>query len=372
MTNSNSIQTPKKIGLLGGGQLARMLALECHRLGLVPYVLCQNRLEPAAQVTSNWIEGDPQNPEHVEKFVSLVDFVTFESEFSPDSVLSILTKKDHVFPKAPLMSLFQKRLTQKQTLVKFGLPTSPFLPVTTAEDLKTAWKKFGPFVLKANFGGYDGNGTHYAKTEKDLAELNTLLNQNTSWMAEKKVTFQKELALMFVRGVNGECFHLPLTETSQKASRCDWVTGPQKNRQLSSFCKKFSVMLKKIDYVGTIGVELFLENGKLLINEVAPRVHNSGHYSQDFLSESQFALHLKAGLGHSLHEPSLLAKSFVMINLLGETGTAFNLDRFSGQVHWYGKTESRAGRKMGHVNYLGGSSKTLLKKALSERKRSLK
>ena len=177
------------------------------------------------------------------------------------------------------------------------------------------------------------------------------------------------MAAIFVRNLQGQVINLPLVESKQTEGRCDYVMGPTKHSQFEKMQKKISGMMKKIDYVGALGVEFFDSGKELIVNELAPRVHNSGHYSQNALLENQFLLHLKAGLGNSLKQPKILSKNFVMVNLLGTSENPMSLpENIEGSLHLYGKKENRLNRKMGHINYLGDDSKKLLLKALKERK----
>ena len=195
-------------------------------------------------------------------------------------------------------------------------------------------------------------------------------NDPQKFIAEKFIPFKRELACIFVRGRNGSTKVLPLVQSQAVNNRCDWVLGPITHPAFKKISAQILKMMKTLDYVGAMGVEFFDTGKNLIVNEIAPRVHNSGHYSQDALNFSQFDLHLMAGLGLELPEIKILDKSFVMTNLLGESEKEFSFpDKLTGKLHWYGKKENRPGRKMGHINYLGPAGKSLLTKALLERKK---
>jgi 5-(carboxyamino)imidazole ribonucleotide synthase len=363
-----------KIGFLGDGQLARMMVLEAHRLGLEPHVLTENPHSPAAQTTCQAYFGKLQDIKALQAFAEKVDYLTFESEFVPASALSALESLPavKVFPKISTMKTLQNRLSQKQMLEKFKIPTAPFFPVIDPSDLEPLWQAFdGPFVIKKNFGGYDGYGTFFARKISDLKDLaETLKPEAQGYLAEKMIPFQRELAAILIRSQKGQTLALPLVETKQLDGKCDWVQGPIRHARWPALSKKLFRMMKALDYVGCLGVEMFDEGPRLWINELAPRVHNSGHYSQDALLESQFSLHLLAGLGAKLPPIHVLSPHFVMANLIGGDGEG-RQGILSGKLHLYGKIEARPGRKMGHINYLGAKGSNLLSLALKERKKFL-
>jgi 5-(carboxyamino)imidazole ribonucleotide synthase len=364
----------QRLAILGGGQLARMLATEAHRLGLEPHIYSGSQRDPATEVTRHWTQGELSDFEKIKTFLKDKDYLTFESEFVPDETLLALEsiKGCVIFPKPSLLRLLQKRSDQKKTLQKYKVAALPFIEVKKPEDLDLAWKTFkGPFVLKSQRGGYDGYGTHYAQKLSDLSVLApTVANSADGFIAEPLLKFKRELAIMMIRNSKKKIIALPLVQTEQTQSRCDWVIGPIQHPRLKSLTTRLEKMLHGIDYVGAIGVEFFDLGKTLLVNEIAPRVHNSGHFSQDALLLDQFTLHLRAGLGESLPVPFLKAPAFVMINLLGASEMPLMSPAESeGHAHLYGKHDNRPGRKMGHINYLGKNAKSLLNLALRERKK---
>lgn len=359
-----------RLGILGGGQLARMLALQAHRMGIEPWVLCEKNTDPAAQVTRFWIEGSPHNPTDLSNFCSQVSFVTFESEFLDADVLASLNEQ--IFPSPLLMGILQDRWSQKELLQKYKIPTAEYVVVENAEDLQQAWTHFPKgFVLKKRRGGYDGYGTYMVRTAKDLGPLLELLPKETSgFIAEAFIPFKRELAIILGRDQNKHSFTLPLVETKQTNAKCDWVQGPIKHTKASALIVRLQKMLQKENYVGVIGFELFDTGKEILVNELAPRVHNSAHYSLDALSEDQFSLHVKAVCGISCESPKLLAPGFAMANLLGTKNSPADWKSdFTAKLHWYGKTENRPGRKMGHLTTTGATAKKALTQALKDRKK---
>jgi len=227
-------------------------------------------------------------------------------------------------------------------------------------------------VFKKRTGGYDGKGTFILKSKKNKDKIFSEIQKNDFHViAEALIPFHQELAGIFVRGIDGTILDLPLVETHQKNSKCDWVRGPVKHPAWKKLKTQITSWLKKKNYVGAIAFELFDTGKELLINESAPRVHNSGHYSQQALSCDQFTLHVQAVTGMPLpRELRLHAPAFVMANLLGLSENPGEFPRkLEGQLHWYGKKENLPGRKMGHLNLIGQNSEALLKLALKERKR---
>jgi 5-(carboxyamino)imidazole ribonucleotide synthase len=364
-----SYQSNLKLGILGGGQLAQMLALEAQPLGLEVHILSEKEDDPARLVTHSHLTGSGHSEKDLAEFLPQVDLLTFESEFFDAEELIQLTSETspYIFPAPQIMADLQNRQKQKALLQKFKIPTSPFMNVNSAADLELAFTKFkGRFVLKKAMGGYDGYGTYYVKSRNDLEKYQSLFPEQ--FIAEAFVEFKRELAISFARSRDLSFIEFPLVETHQTNSRCDWVVGPKKHPHLATIAKVIRKMLVDTNYIGVITFELFDTGKKLLINEIAPRVHNSAHYSQNALSQSQFLIHLFCGLGFPLKKPKLFDKQFCMVNLLGQSDQQPQLTGVSGALHWYGKSQNRLGRKMGHINYTGTSAEQLLKLALKERK----
>ena len=356
----------RPLGVLGGGQLARMLALRASALGIPVAILSESKADPAAQVSSHWLKGSLKSQKDLTHFLRSCQVVTFESEFLDADLLAVLSKSTQtpIYPNPQHMALLQDRWTQKNLLNEMRLLTSPFIRVDDIEDAQDAYLEFdGQLVFKKRRFGYDGNGTYVIKTvrafEKFIATFEKL-SGDAGLIAERFVPFKREVAIMIGRSASGQTVALPFVESFQENSRCLWVSGPldlsAKFKRLESRLIGF---LNKIGYVGMMGVELFeTESGELIVNELAPRVHNSGHYSMDALDEDQFGLHLKSVLGLPIEKPRLLAPGFAMYNLLGQTGRKPQWKLPADiKLHWYGKSENRLGRKMGHFNVLATERK---------------
>lgn len=377
----------KPIGILGGGQLARMLVLEAHRLSLPVAVLSPHESDPARIVTGNWVQGDPMKRRDLLRFMSQCSSVTFESEFFNAELIGDVMKETQVpvWPEPRVMGLLQDRLTQKNLFDEHDLPTAPWRPVDSSQDAVVAYVALdGKVVFKKRRGGYDGNGTFVVRND---GELGAFANRGLkdSFIAEKLIKFDREVAIICVRDQAGAVFFFPFVESFQKDSRCLWVRGPiRETRAFIEMKRRLARFLNQIGYVGAMGVELFETSGHLLINEIAPRVHNTGHYTIDAFSLNQFSLHLRA-VGGLLMQGFAVprSKAFAMWNLLGtpEPGKLkpWNARSAVGEkssaeavVHWYGKSESRPGRKMGHVNSQAKTTEAAFKLAKSVAARTVK
>lgn len=359
--NLKKIPLNSSVGILGGGQLARMLAHSAQRLGLQVHILAQDSHEPAAQVT-------PFVHSSLDSLCEQAHLISFESEFFDTGPLQKFarSRKIRFFPNLEVITAIRDRKPQKELLRKFNIPTAAFVSIQSLNDLFLAYEKFPSLVLKKRRGGYDGYGTFVLKNEKDKDQFfssKDFLAKPNGFIAEAFIPFDRELACIFVRSSSGQKAHLPLVFSQQTNSRCDYVLGPTEHPRWPSMLKKIFNMMDAIDYVGCLGVEFFAAGQDLLVNELAPRVHNSGHYSMDALNFSQFDLHWIAGLDLPLPKLVQGAKAFAMVNVLGQSSTRDlhwkgSLEHF----YWYGKEDSRPGRKMGHVNVLASDQKELLAK----------
>jgi 5-(carboxyamino)imidazole ribonucleotide synthase len=346
-----------------------MLALSAYPLGYELKVLTAHVKDPAAQVCGQIDLGALTDENALRRFASAVDVVTFESEFVDTELLKrCLPASVQVFPSLNVIGTIQDRLTQKTLLDKHKIPTSAWLPVESAGDLKKAAEKFPRgFVLKQRRFGYDGYGTFVYRNPK-FPDPSPLEKSKFGFIAESFIAFKRELAMSFVRSRN-DFVALPLVESVQRDSRCFSVAGPIKSAHAKMMTAAFKRLMNEIGYEGILAAEFFDTGKGLIVNELAPRVHNSAHYSQDALTCSQFEYHWRAGLGLELPRPELLRPGFAMINLLGEGHTAVKLSHSAnGYLHWYGKLENRKGRKLGHINVLDKNGPAALRRALKWRK----
>jgi 5-(carboxyamino)imidazole ribonucleotide synthase len=356
------------IGIIGGGQLAKMLAQSAAQFGCEIVVLERNAESPAAHLARETVLGDWDNPDSLLGLGARVDVVTLENEFVDADSLAALEKFGHaLYPSSATMRIVQDKLLQKRALADAGLPVPGFLPVNDKTAILDAAKKFGwPMVLKKRRNGYDGKGNY---TLRSASEINIAWSQlggdTNALFVEQFCPFTMELAIMLTRGRTGEVAAYPVVETVQRDHICHVVKAPAAipadlSARAAAIARK---AVETVGVVGTMGVELFLTpNGEILINELAPRVHNSGHYTIEACVCSQFENHIRAVMDWPLGSTAMLAPAAVMINLLGAgrgVGTPHGLSAalaISGaHLHVYGKALSVPGRKMGHLTALGNS-----------------
>lgn len=363
-----------RIGVLGGGQLARFLLTESNRFGWSVSAFCENKNDPAFALNKNNFLGSLQSASDLQKFYDQNDLVTFESEFiDAEKLRSICGSKAKTFPKISLIEKLQDRKTQKESLGKYKLPTVPSFNPKGAYELRLVFNEFpNGIVLKKRRFGYDGYGTYVLRK---ISELNKFLSQGdlnlNDFIVEPFVQFNRELAIMVFRSRDGSTGRFPLVEWKAKNSKCWWAKGPVKETAaIKNLNRKLLKYMRAIDYVGVMAFELFETKNAVFINEVAPRVHNSMHHSLTSLTWNQFQIHMACMLGLALPKniksPS---KGFAMVNLIG-TGKNFSKGNSNKtenvQTFWYQKVENRKGRKMGHINAIGKNPNTALNLAMKE------
>jgi 5-(carboxyamino)imidazole ribonucleotide synthase len=356
------------IGIIGGGQLARMTAQAAFQFGCEVVILERKEASPAAKQTHRTLIGDWDDPASLLKLAALVDVVTLENEFVDANALAELEKHGHaLWPTAACIRVVQDKLWQKQNLVEAGLPLPRFLDTPTPAALEAAAKEFGfPLVLKKRRNGYDGKGNATVKTALDLDHAwHVLEGQKNALFAEAWCPVVKELAVMVTRSLDGREVSYPVVETVQHDHICHIVKAPapvsaEVAQRAADIARR---AVAAVGGVGSFGVEMFLlADGALVINELAPRVHNSGHYTIEACVCSQFENHVRAVLGWPLGSTAMLGPAAVMINLLGAgggSGKPHGLEKAlkvpGAHPHIYGKAASAKGRKMGHLTALGAT-----------------
>ncbi|MCS7080524.1 MAG: 5-(carboxyamino)imidazole ribonucleotide synthase [Chloracidobacterium sp.] len=358
----------QRIAILGGGQLARMSAYAAYRLGCeVGIVARPGDDSPALLTATERFIGDWSSLELLDTVAAYADAVLLENEFIAPDILRYLeaTGKPRVAPSSHTIALVQDKFAQKTALAQAGLPVPRFAATDSPDEVLEVSRRFGlPLVLKCRTNGYDGYGNELIRSAADIAPaFEKLRKRGSSLMAEEFVPFTKELAVMAVRNRRGEEVIYPVVETIQHAHVCHTVLAPAaiSEATAASVTALARRVLEAIAGVGIFGIELFLLNdGEVLINEIAPRPHNSGHYTIEACETSQFENHVRAGLDLPLGSPRMRSPVAVMVNLLGgfdaparPIGLETALQVPGVTVHLYGKKASRPGRKMGHVTALG-------------------
>ncbi len=374
----------KCIGILGGGQLARMSAYQAYKLGFDVLILEKHRNSPAGQLTKLEFVGWVDDHSLIKKFAKDCDIITLENEFIDHTELEFienLGKK--VLPSSKTISLIQDKYIQKKTLSKCGIPVPEFVKFLEDGSYEKIAGKLGrKFLLKSRKMGYDGYGNASVDGAKSLQKgLEKLKSRSAELMAEEFVDFEMELAVMVAR-TKKEIKVYPVVQTIQKNHICHTVIAPaQIEKKLAKRAAEISVAaVEAVRGYGLFGVELFVTgSGKVLLNEMAPRPHNSGHYTIEACVTPQFENHIRAVMGLPLGSTAMVKPYAVMINLLGKREGWGVVDDYSSalkeedvHLHLYGKEKSRIGRKMGHITITGDNLNSILKKAKAiERKISI-
>ena len=340
-----------KVGVLGAGQLGRMLALAGYPLGIQCVFLGGGPRSPAGQV-GRTLAGELQDGGPLDKLAARVDAVTFEFENVPVEALERAAAKVPVYPPATALAAAQDRLEEKRLLRSAGIPTAPYAPVGADADLRRVGAQLGwPVVLKARRLGYDGRSQRIARSTAELRAAWSELDRVPA-IAEGWVEFQRELSLLGVRGAGGETVFYPLAENAHAEGILRTTVAPYEDRELQRTAESWlSSLMDRFDYRGVLTVEFFHTAGGLVANEIAPRVHNSGHWTIEGAETSQFANHLRAVLGLPLGSPA--PRSYAaMLNLIGRMpDRAAVLSVPGAHLHDYGK-EPRRNRKLGHCTVL--------------------
>lgn len=352
------------LGILGDGQLGRMLALAAIRMGIGIHTLAPRASGPMDGL-GRFTEGDWKNPDVLRAFAESCTAITVESEWAPaDHLLTVLPEDVALWPHPDTLALIRDKGIQKRTLQEAGLPVPPFACCSTLAEAQEAAETFDyPVVLKRYRGSYDGYGNATVRTANDLSQAWADLADDDGALVEAWVPFVRELSVLVGRRPSGKHVVYPVAYTEQKDHRCHAVVVPaQIAPDVAQEAQRIGLgAVEAVNGVGITAVELFeCTNGEILVNELAPRPHNTGHYSIEGSHTSQFENHLRGVLDLPLGDPGLRAPVAVMVNVLGhrthtpETlGYADALRVAGTAVHLYGKYEVRPKRKMGHVTATG-------------------
>lgn len=376
-SDAQSILPGATLGVFGGGQLGRMFAQAAARLGYGVHVYSPTADCPAGQVAWKQTVAEFTDFDAVARFAQDLDVVTLEFENVPTVATDTAARHAPVRPASRVLHLTQDRLREKQFLESAGIPSTPFAPVTSDAELASAIEQLGaPAVLKTTAWGYDGKGQAKIDSAAAAAATWQSLNRQPA-ICEQWVDYQQELSVVVVRSFTGEiAAYPPIANWHENhildLSVCPW---PTLESVADEACDMAEAVATKLDAVGTLCVEFFLTtDGRLLVNEIAPRPHNSGHLTIDACGCSQFEQQVRAICGLPLGSTELLAPA-AMVNLLGhlwqqgEPPWPVALIDPAVKLHLYGKTQAVAGRKMGHLTLLADTPQMAADRALAARNR---
>lgn len=352
LTEQATLPPGSTIGILGGGQLGRMLSLAASRLGFQCHIFDPQWTGPAAKVSRFETNAEYSDTEAVLNFAKNCDVVTYEFENVPNLTAKTAGSATPLYPGARALDVAQDRLTEKTFIQNEAkVPVARFEPVNSVHDLRRATKKLGlPAVLKTRRLGYDGKGQYILKTNADIEPAWAVM-QNAPAILEQFIAFKREISVIAARGVTGETTAYPLIENVHKNHILHTSICPAQGDDGRAQGLAIQIM-SALNYIGVMATEFFeLEDGSLIVNEIAPRVHNSGHWTQDAGCIDQFELHIRAITGWPLGSTQPKHK-IEMTNLIGND--VEDWEALAAQancfVHLYGKNDVKPGRKMGHVN----------------------
>lgn len=345
------------IGILGGGQLGRMLSVAASRLGFMTHIFEPGAGPPAGQIAHRVTTAAYEDKAALTAFAGSVDIITYEFENIPTSALDLLEALRPIRPGRRALAISQDRVPEKEFLASLGLATAPYAAVGSLADLTTALVRVGaPAILKTRRMGYDGKGQVRINAASEAEAAFTAMAGAAS-ILEGFVKFSHEVSVIAARGLSGEVACYDPGENVHRDGILHTTTVPANltTAQRTDAVILAGRILNALDYVGVMGVELFVTAQGLVVNEIAPRVHNSGHWTQNGCAVDQFEQHIRAIAGWPLGDGQRHS-DVVMENLIGEDVTKVpKLAREPATaIHLYGKAEARPGRKMGHVNRITG------------------
>lgn len=350
------------IGIIGGGQLGRMLAIDARKMGFRIAVLDPTPDSPCAQVADIEIVANYNDFQAIQELAAVSDVLTYEFENIDYPSLQWMEKNAYLPQGSQLLALTQNRLTEKEAVAGLELPTVSYQSVENKEDLMRAITRLSyPCVLKTTFGGYDGKGQIVIRSESDL-EAATMLAERQPCILEAWVDFEKEISVIVARNGLGEISTFPISENIHQENILHQSIVPARiSKTVEQQAVDFAVKIAEAYHlVGILAVEMFVtQDGEIIINELAPRPHNSGHYTLDACKTSQFEQHIRAICNWPLGQVALTSE-VVMVNILGEhVDTVLqNIHHMQAcKLHLYGKKGVKSKRKMGHINILSDLSK---------------
>ncbi len=338
-----------KIGILGGGQLARMLILAGMPLGC-EFVIYASAVSTSTQDLGKTIIGDFNISKALDQFIQQVDVITFENENIPVEFIQYIERKKNVYPGLKVLKAAQDRVLEKQCFKQLDIPTNQHHPINSDNDLEHACQHLGyPLIVKSRREGYDGKHQKIIQSEQDIKEFSG--KDNLDLIAEEFISFEREISMIGVRNLQGEVAYYDVCE-NQHQNGILRETKNNKTDPMSEQAQQYvGRILKHFNYVGTLAVEFFVQANKLLANEMAPRVHNSGHWTIEGACASQFENHIRAICGLPLGNTASIGSS-LMTNCIGELPSLAGSLKTPGlHFHDYRKAP-RAGRKLGHMTLI--------------------
>lgn len=362
---TNLILPPSMIGIIGGGQLGRMIALSAKQMGYKVAVLEPATNGPLAQIADLEINAAYEDEESLTKILTESDVVTYEFENISSDMIEKLASKGYLPQGHRPLAITQHRFVEKTAINECGFKTAPFIKVENEEQLKMAVQTLGyPSILKTVSGGYDGKGQWMLKSDDDLKQVASVLKEKEC-ILEGLIAFDKEVSVIVTRGTNGDVEAFPVIENIHQNHILHLSIAPANiSDDLAKKAETIAVsLIEKLDFVGTLAIEMFVVNDDVIINELAPRPHNSGHLTIDACNVSQFEQHVRAICGLPLIKPNLINPA-IMVNLLGQhVDYALKMwtepEFHEAKVHLYGKEELRPNRKVGHMTFINENKEDL-------------
>lgn len=347
----------KTLGILGGGQLERMTAMAAAQLGIRTAIYAQDSDEPACQVVRDHIIGDWDDHKKLEDFAHQVDVITYAYENIPVSTIEFLENITPVYPKKNLLEVAQDRVEEKSFLNQIGIPTAHWKKITSIQDIEDCFQDWSAeeIILKTCREGYDGKGQKRIHNQDNLTEVHGSFD-GAEIIAEQIIDFEVELSIIIAKDMMGHtALYGPVMNTHKNHILDETHFPAPINPGITNKAKALAENIaEKTDLIGVLAIELFLtKNGEILANEIAPRPHNSGHWTIDACATSQFDQHARTVCGLTIGSSEAHSNA-IMRNLIGDD--IFKADKYleepSACLHIYGKNEIRPGRKMGHVTFL--------------------
>jgi 5-(carboxyamino)imidazole ribonucleotide synthase len=363
MTTQPVITPPAMLGILGGGQLGRYFVLAAQRMGYRVTVLEPDRDAPAGKVADVHLVAPYDDPAALATLAETCAVVTVEFENAPAAALETIADRVPVRPSPKAVAITQDRITEKQFLRDLGANVAPYRVIRTEEDLAAASDFEFPAILKTARLGYDGKGQHGVWAESDLPGMWANLG-NVPCVLEKKLTLDRELSVVMARTADGKVAHYPVAQNQHIMGILDtsYVPAHLPDGAQEGAWKLCTAIAERLDFVGVLAVEMFVVGKDVYVNELAPRPHNSGHYTLDVCLVSQFEQQVRAVCNLALGDTHMVVPGVAMVNLLGqlwdngEPKWEHVLDNPAAWLHLYGKKEPREGRKMGHITVASGTA----------------